>query len=596
MINTFTRIGKRLTIITTLVILLIAINLKAQQLSWGKSLGGTNWDYGHSIALDGSGNVYTTGEFQGTADFNPGIGTYNLTSAGFADVFISKLDTSGNFVWAKRIGGGNFDSGESLVIDDSGNVYVTGNFRTTVDFDPSVSGTHNITSAGDYDIFVVKLDVAGNFIWAKSMGGPYADYGISIALDGSLNVITTGYFADIVDFDPGVGTYNLTSAGNVDVFVSKLDNIGNFEWAKKMGGTSSEKAYSIAVDDSGNVYTTGSFRSTADFDPDATMYQLTATGSNDDIFISKLNALGDFVWAKQMVGKPGMTGMYSNNNSDEGRSLALDEDGNVYITGVFSGTVDFDPGAGVHNLIIAGGVGAGYDIFVSKLDSAGNFVWAKNMGGINSEYGMFLRLDSNRNIYTTGYFYGTTDFDPGAGIYNLIAPETNSHTFISKLDSGGNFVWAKQIKSFGGSDCWAYSLAINNSDLYIAGAFFGTYDFDPDTTIVNNLTALGWDVFILKLSTELPTTLSEKKASNESILVYPNPFNESATIEINSDKNNGQMKFRMYDLLGKNIVEYIIPANSNKFLIHKNNLSKGMYFYSLINEEEVIETGKIVIE
>jgi Beta-propeller repeat len=144
-------------------------DVEAQNFSWAKSIGGTGGDTGNSIAVDALGNVYTTGIFINTVDFDPGAGVFNLTSVGGSNIFVSKLDASGNFVWAKSTGSGNGIS-NSIAVDASGSVYTTGSFNGTVDFDPGV-GVFNLTSAGsDADIFVSKLDASGNFVWAKSVG------------------------------------------------------------------------------------------------------------------------------------------------------------------------------------------------------------------------------------------------------------------------------------------------------------------------------------------------------------------------------------------------------------------------------------------
>jgi len=384
---------------------------------WAKRMGGTSYDIAYSIAIDASGNVYTTGHFYGTADFDPGTGVSNLTSAGFEDIFISKLDANGNFVWAKRMGGTSVDEANSIAIDASGNVYTTGFFNGTADFDPG-AGVSNLISAGNTDIFISKLDANGNFVWAKRMGGTEYDGTTSIAIDASGNVYTTGRFWGTADFDPGAGVSNLASAGNTDIFISKLDANGNFVWAKRMGGTSNDIANSITIDASGNVYTTGIFRETADFDPGAGVSNLTSAG-HEDIFISKLDANGNFVWAKSM----------GDTFFDDESSIAIDASGNVYTTGSFWGTVDFDPGAGISNLISAGES----DIFISKLDANGNFVWAKRMGGTSSDIASSsIAIDAAGNVYTTGYFSGTVDFDPGAGVSNLISAG-ESDIFISKL-------------------------------------------------------------------------------------------------------------------------------------------------------------------
>ncbi|HOZ31121.1 MAG TPA: SBBP repeat-containing protein, partial [Bacteroidales bacterium] len=148
----------------------------AQDLDWANAMGGTDYDSGNSISTDALGNIYITGSFSGTADFDPSASTYNLTSAGSGDIFIQKLDASGNFVWAKVMGETYDDIGYSISTDASGNSYITGYFFETVDFDPS-EGTYNLISVGARDIFIQKLDASGNFVWAKAMGGTYYDGG-----------------------------------------------------------------------------------------------------------------------------------------------------------------------------------------------------------------------------------------------------------------------------------------------------------------------------------------------------------------------------------------------------------------------------------
>ena len=269
-------------------------------LIWAKSMGGTGSDYGISITNDALGNVYTTGYFEGTVDFDPGAGTLNLTSAGSTDIFVQKLDPNGNLIWAKSMGGTSSDYGNSIATDAIGNVYTTGFFEGSVDFDPG-AGTLNLTSAGSYDIFIQKLDSNGNLIWAKSMGGTGSDYGTSITNDALGNMYTTGSFEGTVDFDPGAGTFNLTSAGYNDIFIQKLDPNGNLIWAGSMGGIGTDIGISITTDALGNVCTTGRFRDTADFDPGAGTLNLTSAGDYD-IFVQKLDPNGNLIWAKSMGG------------------------------------------------------------------------------------------------------------------------------------------------------------------------------------------------------------------------------------------------------------------------------------------------------
>jgi hypothetical protein len=550
---------KNTTIITIITVFtLFSLLSNAQNFEWAKQMGGTDIDIGNSITTDVSGNVYTIGEFYNTADFDPGVGVYNLTSAGSYDIFVSKLDASGNFVWAKSIGGVGVDVGWSVATDASGNLYVIGSFGDTVDFDPG-AGVYNLTSAGSYDIFVSKLDASGNFVWAKSMGGTGWDEGRSIFTDSSSNVYTTGFYEGTADFDPGVGVYNLTSAGSSDIFISKLDASGNFVWVKSIGGTDGDGGYSITTDVSGNIYTTGFYEGTADFDPGVGVYNLTSAGSSD-IFISKLDASGNFVWAKRMGGI----------SSELGRSITSDISGNIYTTGSFEGTADFDPGVGVYNLTSAGSS----DIFISKLDASGNFMWVKSIGGTDGDDGYSIATDASGNVYTTGTFWGTADFNPGVGLFNLTSAGI-SDIFISKLDASGNFMWAK---SMGGSG-WdqVNSITIDASgNLYTTGYFIGTVDFDIGIGVLN-LSAVGIDIFVHKMSVEGVGYI--KYTEQNKVSIFPNPNNGIFNIETNKAHI-----CELYNSLGKIVYTSNLQVGNNN--IQLPNLAAGVYLIKLYNGTE----------
>jgi hypothetical protein len=239
----------------------------------------------------------------------------------------------------------------SIALDSQGNVYISGNFGRTADFDPGPR-TFNLTAAGGLDVFVCKLNTSGNFVWAKKLGGASSEDCSSMALDLQGNIYISGNFRGTADFDPGPNVFNLISAGANDIFAIKLDPLGRLFWAKQMGGLSSDGGASIAVDTSGNIYTTGNFGGTADFDPGPSTFNLSTSGISPDIFVSKLDASGNFLWAKQMGGRSG----------ELAYSIALDGLGNIFTTGFFRDTADFDPGPSTFNLIPTGGE----DMFISK--------------------------------------------------------------------------------------------------------------------------------------------------------------------------------------------------------------------------------------
>jgi len=474
---------------------------------WAKSLSGAGPEVGYGLTVDGSGNVYSTGSFSNTTDFDPGISTTTITSSGAEDIYISKLDASGNFVWAKTIGGSGSDVARSITSDASGNIYVTGYFTGTVDFDPGPSVT-SLTSSGGIDIFVLKLNSSGNFVSAFSVGGATGtDVARSIAVDASNNIYITGYYFGTADFDPSAGTATLTASSGFDIFVAKYSNAGVLGYAKSMGGAAAtEMGTSLKVDGSGNVYFGGFFGNTVDFDPGAGIFNMTSVSSSD-IFICKLNSTGNFVWAKQI-------GSTFSNSINE---LALDGLGNVLATGLFFGSTDFDPGAGVTSLNEAGsGMG---DCYILKLDASGNYIWAKSLGSTSSDGGAAIRADASNNIYVAGAFQSTVDFDPSGAVFNLTA--ASSDVFVCKFDANGSFLAAV---SFGGSAVdGPNSMAVDASNnVYTTGTFNATPDFDPGSPVFN-ITSLGsTDAFIHKLFPCVQPTFPTNTTSTVNLSICPN--------------------------------------------------------------------------
>lgn len=464
-----------------LILTVLSHHFFSQNFAWAKSLGNAGEDDGFCITVDAIGNSYTTGFFKDTVDFDPGPGTYTLAAVGYFDIFILKLDANGNFIWAKQVGGVTGENPQSITLDGLGNIYVMGLIDGLGDFDPGPS-TYTLTSAGNHDIFILKLDPSGNFIWAKNMGGIDDDRGNSIVVDSIGNVYTTGSFygSAPADFDPGPSTYTLAPAGNTDGFISKLNPSGNFVWAKRFGAAFNDYGNSLALDNSGNLYLGGNFSAIVDFDPDVTINTVASNGGYD-AFVLKLDTAGHFIWIKTfggtstdnvlaiaydkatdvlyMIGnlsgiinvgsgttttpidfyifKMNASGnlIWAKNLNGTGNdipwSVCADRYSNVYVTGNYDATVDFDPGAGTQSLTSNGMT----DIFILKLDSAGNYMWAKSMGGIYPDYSWHLTADNIGNIYATGFYFDTVDFDPNAGIFNLTANGNNEDIFILKLSS-----------------------------------------------------------------------------------------------------------------------------------------------------------------
>ncbi len=471
-----------------ILFLFCSLNFLSQNFITAVSMGGSTFDGGQAVKTDAAGNIYATGVFRATADFDPGPGVFNLNTGIGNEAYITKLNPSGNLIWARQVGGSsNSDAGNDIAVDGTGNVYVTGYFNATANFDPL--GFYTVTATGSAsDIYVLKLTPSGTFAWVVTFGNNNYEDSFGITTDASGNILVTGRFDGVVDFDPGPGVVNLTSVAGNDIFVIKLNPAGNLIWARQFGGTGGETSCDIATDNAGNVYTTGYFTSTPDFDPGPGTFTLSTNAVIDDIFVSKLDASGNFVWAKQMG---------SWNDGDNGFGIDVDPEGNVYTTGYFYTTstpADFDPGPGTFTMNSAGSS----DVFMSKLDPSGNFIWAKKIGSSLQDYCFGLDVDVMGNLHIAGYVQGGLDFDPSPASYILFGMG-NYDAYAAKYDTDGNFIYAGFVGSSASE--YAHNIALNPSgQMHVIGDYYSTGDFNPDAGVFN-LTSNGQtDAFITKLS------------------------------------------------------------------------------------------------
>lgn len=483
-------------ILATLPLLLSVHILTAQNFVWAKTFGGTSYDDWRATAIDASGNVIAVGSFSGTVDFDPGPGVFNLTATtGGDDIFIQKLTSAGNFVWARRVGTTTSEVASDVITDGSSDIYIVGSYNGTVDFDPNLT-TFNLTSAGNSDCYMLKLSSTGAFVWAKSMGGTGADWATGIDINAAtLELYVTGTYVGTADFNPSATVNNLVVYGAQDIFIGKYDVNGNYVWATSMGGSLGDYGGDIKVNATGtSVFTTGQFSGTgADMSPNCSCGLVNSSGASD-IYVVKLGAATAGFQALAIMG---------GTSSESGQGITLDAADNVYISGQFSGACDMDPGPLTNAL---GSVG-GADAFITKLTSALNYVYAKQIGGLNSQSAIEVVLDPIGNIYTTGSFDDITDFDPSTTTsYTIQTNGTNSDCYVLKLDNSGNFVWAKTFGSNGIGDYGSDIDLDTQGNVYTIGSFWSTVDFDPSAAISNS-TAVGLsDGYIHKLSCTLPLT------------------------------------------------------------------------------------------
>ncbi len=462
--------------------------------NWGKAFG--NGQSAADVVRDDSGYIYTISEFTGTIDFDPGTGVSNLTSSTNAyDHALSKFDEGGNFIWVKHLDANLIVSSVTSLSTDGTHVYVARRCRTTV-------------NPNSFTTIVGKYASNGSVLWEDTLFNGSTSATVShvyaIVNDAGGNSYITGSFSGTVNFNPGTGTNSKTSAGEA-IFVLKLNAAGEYVWVKTVGdnipgfrGTSRD----IDIDPAGGVYVTGSFGVPKAPAGDSTDFGLgagvkyTTTKGGTDFFVLKLDTTGNHIWAKSFGGK-------ADDNATLGVFLDFDNKYNIFINGAFQDTVDFDPGALEFKLQAQRlrGTVATNDIFLSKLDSAGNFIWAKNIvtsaGFLNNSRD--IKSDIRGNVYVTGTFMGEADFDPDTSTYLLTPNGTAGYFFLSKYDNNGTLLWANKFDTSltglgGGMTLGA------EGDVYVCGIFSGTTDFDFSTGTYDLASGGNVQNFLLKLN------------------------------------------------------------------------------------------------
>jgi hypothetical protein len=466
--------------------------VQAATLGYGHSFGTDGINNAQAVVLDPNGNAYLAGFFTGTVDFGPGTAPTSLTSAGGSqDAFVAKLDPSGRLIWAHGFGDVNDDRADGITLDSAGNVYVTGLFQGTVDFDPGPS-TFNLTSGGGStgDGFILKLTSDGGFVWADALDGTGgAAEARVVTVDGTGNVDVVGDFVGTFDFDPGAGTTSLTSSGGGTghtAFALKLGAGGSLIWARALGDGAQSFGLGMAADRAGNVTFTGRFSGPLDADPGPGTLTLNDVGGTD-VYVEQLDANGTLAWAFG----------FGDALIDIGTAVAVDSGGNVYLTGAYAGTVDVDPGPATFTL--TNGVRTGdLAVYVLKLDAGGHFVWARSIGQANnSVIGTAITLDGADNVYVAGHFGGAADFDPGPGTLTLTSADASSG-FIVELDNGGSFLGAQQLA--GTSIVTPNGIGIGRDGaIVVDGQYTGTIDFDPGAGVVSATSGGDRDIFVVKL-------------------------------------------------------------------------------------------------
>ncbi|RFS17842.1 SBBP repeat-containing protein [Emticicia sp. C21] len=420
----------------------------------GWAAGGTGNDQGLGIATDNSGNVFVTGYFHSSATFGDTI----VTSSGGADIFLAKYTSTGTLIWITTAGGSGTDASNDVAVDSNGDVYITGYIEATAHFNGST-----LISSGSTDVFIAKYSSTGVFQWVNRGGSTLNDLAFSIAIDSGNNVYITGYCKDLSSFS---GT-NVTSAGNADVFFAKYNTSGSLQWIQITGGPNDDVGRGICVDISGYVYLTG-------YTTGATNIANVpfVVGGGTDFFCAKYSPFtSTYVWHGYGLGS----------GNDSGVGITTDLDGNTYMTGYFSNT-----------FTLAGTVvnsSGSLDVFVAKFNATPMLVWVKTAGGTGSDVGFDIVVDTDGNVFTTGYFAETVSFSnkqvTSAGLNDI---------FIAKYNSAGVVQW---VQSSGNTEIdYGVDLALDaDNNIYLSGYFQNTAKFGSK----NLISAGGQDVFVTRI-------------------------------------------------------------------------------------------------
>lgn len=485
----------------------------AGKIAGALSVGGADDDRAINLTVDSKDNIFICGDFGKAANFSK---VTLLTSGGY-DGFVAKytkpaqpfcpstgsvcngicIDTAadnnncgacGNKCTGTQVCGGGVckectdcpkvmlqgssktsrarGEGWAVTSDSKGNVYYAGNFEKDMTF-----GSTNLQSLGGQDIFVVKRDAAGAVVWAKSLGSTGSDYAYAIAVDANENVYITGKFGSNTTHKISIGLQSITSKGSSDIFVIKLDKNGGPVWGTSGGGSSADYGYGIGLDSTGNVYVAGYIGGAASFG----LQNLTSKGSND-IFVGKVSPTGSWLWTKNFGGT----------SSDYARDIHVDATGNVHIAGYTSsssiqfGLKSYSP--------------TSTDVFVAKLDNAGNPVWAAIGGGPGSQYAYRMTVDSKGSVYIAG------EISSSGGVFGGSNLTSNGSTdiLIAKLDKTGTWSWAK---NFGSRSRYeeGYGIAVDSKDnVYLSGLYSNTLKAGIFSTVSYGSNSYS-DIFLMKL-------------------------------------------------------------------------------------------------
>jgi hypothetical protein len=411
---------------------------------WTRTIGYGGAAVIRSSCTDTSGNLYVAGRFDGTVNFAKDWQGFD-EKTGFCEAFITKIGSDGSYCWTHRFGDWKIDIAFGVCVDTSGGLYVTGEFRDTVNFAEDWSDTDIKVSQDGTDIFITKLTTDGDYCWTRTAGGQGHDHAYAVCTDSAGNVYMTGTFGEVVNFAADWGGSDVKT-GTVSVYVTKIDADGSYCWTRMIGDSHGNLACTMCTDSNDNVYVGGEFNANP---PDGTINFAADWGMNDTVqsycspqgFLTKIMANGDYGWTKVLASGDletsrvsGLCGICNaglfmtawkagkalvafidpatgvalwerafGETRDELTPLCICSDDNscVYVSGSFKDDANFGRSWGLDCTRSSAGEN---DAFIGKLNSRGGYRWVHTIGGIDEDIAYSICSDNTGNIYVAGSF------------------------------------------------------------------------------------------------------------------------------------------------------------------------------------------------